>query len=274
MGLAVELNSSKDHHLHQSLSLFVNIDSEVLLLVFLPGLIFKDAFSQNVHLFAIALGQCIIFAFPMVLAGTSLTACICYYILPYGWGFNLCMTVGAILSATDPVAVAALLEQVGAPPRLKVHIAGEALLNDGSAIVFFSIFIERYLYDIGISDQQVGLAEGFKLFFRKSLGAVAIGLFFACGLVTIFYMLGKRFNREENVVEVSATIAVAYLNYYTADAVWETSGVIATVALGVTAKFFGRPMMNDTKLLEDFWSCTYMLEIKPMSVSNHSSVVY
>lgn len=45
------------------------------------------------------------------------------------------MTFGSILSATDPVAVASLLEEVGAPPRLKVHIAGEALLNDGAAIV-------------------------------------------------------------------------------------------------------------------------------------------
>ena len=52
------------------------------------------------------------------------------------------MTFGAILSATDPVAVAVLLEAVGAPPRLKVHIAGEALLNDGAAIVFFDIFSE------------------------------------------------------------------------------------------------------------------------------------
>ena len=44
------------------------------------------------------------------------------------------MVFGAILSATDPVAVSALLNKVGAPPRLKIHISGESLLNDGSAI--------------------------------------------------------------------------------------------------------------------------------------------
>ena len=44
------------------------------------------------------------------------------------------MTFGAILSATDPVAVSALLNELGAPPRLKIHISGESLLNDGSAI--------------------------------------------------------------------------------------------------------------------------------------------
>ena len=45
----------------------------------------------------------------MVLAGTTLTALVAYYIFPYGWSFSLAMTFGSILSATDPVAVAVLL---------------------------------------------------------------------------------------------------------------------------------------------------------------------
>jgi len=91
----------------------------------------------------------------MVLAGTALTALIAYYIFPYGWSFNLAMTFGAILSATDPVAVAALLEQVGAPPRLKVHIAGEALLNDGAAVSVFTWSKEK--------KSPSGLANSFSL---------------------------------------------------------------------------------------------------------------
>jgi CPA1 family monovalent cation:H+ antiporter len=50
------------------------------------------------------------------------------------------MTFGSILSATDPVAVSALLNAVGAPPRLMIHISAEKLLNDGSAMVFYTIF--------------------------------------------------------------------------------------------------------------------------------------
>ena len=73
-------------------------------------------------------------AFPMVLAGTTLTAMVGHYILPYGWSWAFSMMFGAILSATDPVAVSALLNEVGAPPRLRIHISGESLLNDGSAI--------------------------------------------------------------------------------------------------------------------------------------------
>ena len=77
------------------------------------------------------------FFHPQVLAGTVLTAMIGYFILPYGWSWAFCMTFGAILSATDPVAVSALLNELGAPPRLKIHISGESLLNDGSAIGAF-----------------------------------------------------------------------------------------------------------------------------------------
>lgn len=147
------------------------IDGEVLLLTFLPGLLYKDASSLNVHLFFNALSQCMVFAFPMVLAGTVLTALLLYYVFPYDWSFSLCMTAGSILSATDPVAVAALLEAVGAPPRLKVHIAGEALLNDGSAIVFFTIFgLQLYLSELNIEGlgEEIGWWEGIKQFFHMS----------------------------------------------------------------------------------------------------------
>jgi len=88
MGIGAALIET-DHQLHESLQLWVQIDSEVLLLVFLPGLIFKDSIGLNVHLFRVALGQCLNFAFPMVLAGTALTALVAYYIFPYGWSFNL-----------------------------------------------------------------------------------------------------------------------------------------------------------------------------------------
>lgn len=109
-------------HLSESLLMWDNINSEVLLLIFLPGLVFNDAFGLDVHLFGLSIWQCLTYAFPMVLAGTCLTALVGYYVFPFGWSFNLAMTFGSILSATDPVAVSALLEECGAPPRLKIHI--------------------------------------------------------------------------------------------------------------------------------------------------------
>ena len=95
VGVANQHLTDSSHLLHESIhDWWMQIDSEVLLLSFLPGLIYKDASSLNVHLFQVAFGQCLILAFPMVLAGTTLTALVCYYIFPYDWSFNLCMTAG------------------------------------------------------------------------------------------------------------------------------------------------------------------------------------
>ena len=103
----------KNFYINNTIVMWQGIDSEVLLLVFLPGLIFKDALAQNPYLFVMGYFQLFIFAFPNVLAGTYLTAAVANYILPYEWPFFLCLTFGAIMSATDPVAVSALLEEVG-----------------------------------------------------------------------------------------------------------------------------------------------------------------
>ncbi|CAJ1969546.1 unnamed protein product [Cylindrotheca closterium] len=259
MGIVVEIGDFKDH-IDQGIRLWIGINGEVLLLVFLPGLLFKDAMSQNVHHFFRSISQLLIFAFPLVLAGTVLTALVAYYIFPYGWPFNLAMTFGAILAATDPVAVAALLEEVGAPPRLQIHIAGESLLNDGAAIVFYSIFVQKYFFEdlqyIGGDEhaENIDLAKGVAMFFQKALGGTAVGIMFGILQISMLLYLDRRVSREENIVQVTSIIGMAYLNFYTADFVWKTSGVISTVVAGLMIKSLGRATINDLKLLEDFLS--------------------
>jgi hypothetical protein len=56
-------------------------------------------------------------------------------------GANL-WQVGAVLCATDPVAVVALLRDLGASKKLSTVIEGESLFNDGTAIVVFKLFFE------------------------------------------------------------------------------------------------------------------------------------
>jgi NhaP-type Na+/H+ or K+/H+ antiporter len=167
------------------------------------------------------------------------------------------MTFGSILSATDPVAVAALLEVTGAPVRLKMHIAGESLLNDGSAIVFFTIFSLRYLAELDMLPdvgEEIDWPAGIKLFIRMAVGGFAVGILFGVMLLTALRLFTHNLNRHENVVEVASTITAAYLCYYTAEVVWGMSGVIATVTLGLMVAGGGRPLINDNSLMEDFWT--------------------
>ena len=81
-----------------------------------------------------SLPQLLLLAFPLVLVGTGLTALVGYYVIPYDWPWSLAATLGAILASTDPVAVGSVLKKAGAPPRLQMHVSGESLLNDGSAV--------------------------------------------------------------------------------------------------------------------------------------------
>jgi NhaP-type Na+/H+ or K+/H+ antiporter len=239
-----------------SISQWTYIDAEVLFCVFLPGLLFKDALEINFHLFVLSFWQLLLLAFPMVLAGTMLTACVALYVFPYGWTFHHALTFGAILAATDPVAVSALLNEVGAPPRLKTHISGESLLNDGSAVVFFTVFSGLFLYelDIGLGEESTVL-EGFQIFVRMAVGGVSVGMAFALALVGILYKLDRRLDREETVLQVAATVTTAYLSFYTAQVTCEMSGVIAVVTCGILTKAFGGGFIEDhSHVMESFWS--------------------
>jgi len=53
----------------------------------------------------------------------------------------LALVFGAAVSATDPISVVGLFEDLGAPRRLTLLIEGESLLNDGTAIVFFTLVL-------------------------------------------------------------------------------------------------------------------------------------
>ena len=253
MGIGASLSGRTDQ-LTISMSLWSDINGELILLIFLPGLLFWDALDVNFRLFCVSFSQLITMAFPMVLAGATLTACVAFYIFPYDWPWMLCMTFGSILSATDPAAVAALLKEVGAPPRLKMHISGESMLNDGSAVVFYTIFSNIWLRGLGIGlGETYSVAEGFALFFRMSLGGAAVGIAFGLGLVALLFHLNRRLDLEENVVQVATTATVAYLSFYTAEITLGMSGVISVVLTGITAATFGGGMINSRSLMESFW---------------------
>lgn len=79
----------------------------------------------------------------MLLVGTLLSACMMTYLFRYNdcpeFTWEASLMYGSIISATDPVAVVALLNTLGASKRISTMIEGESLLNDGTAMVVFLI---------------------------------------------------------------------------------------------------------------------------------------
>ena len=81
------------------------------------------------------------YAGPGLLMCTGATAMIVLVLYPSWQWYEACL-LGALLSATDPVAVVALLKQVGTGSLLDTLIEAESLLNDGTAMVVFSVLLE------------------------------------------------------------------------------------------------------------------------------------
>ena len=172
-----------------------------------------------------------------------------------GWDWNLSMTFGTILSSTDPVAVAGIFNALGAPPRMQMHIGGESLLNDGSSVLLYNIFSQRFFYQFGLPEfpTELGWGKGFAMFFRLTFGGGLIGLAFGLGTVFMLKFLNRRLSDEENVVQVILTVTVAYMAYFVADVLSGCSGIIATMCCGLTVKVLGATLIHDVGLMLNFW---------------------
>lgn len=125
-----------------------------------------------------------------------------------------------------------------------------------AAVVFFAVFSALFLNELGLPSlaHEVSVAEGFVMFLQLSLGGIAVGLAFTIALVSILYLLNRRMESGEQVLQVAATATVAYLAFYTADSLCHVSGVIAVVVLGTTTKAFGGCFINDWQVMDSFWS--------------------
>jgi NhaP-type Na+/H+ or K+/H+ antiporter len=116
------------------------INPHLMYYIFLPLLIFDSSFNGHFHVIKQQLLSAILMAGPGVFISTVIIAICGIYIFPYNWSWLVGLMFGSILSATDPIAVVAILHDSGASKSLASLIDSESLLNDGSAFVIFLIF--------------------------------------------------------------------------------------------------------------------------------------
>jgi NhaP-type Na+/H+ or K+/H+ antiporter len=116
------------------------INPHLIYYIFLPLLLFDSAFNNQFYVVEKQILSAILLAGPGVLITIGIVAVVGVYIFPYNWSWLVALMFGSILSATDPVAVVALLRDSGASKSLTALIDLESLLNDGSAFVIFMVF--------------------------------------------------------------------------------------------------------------------------------------
>ena len=225
-----------------------NIDPHVILFVFLPTLIFEAAFAMDVHTFRKSVGNASILAIPGIIIAMLLTGALAIAIDMAGiglsgWGWPIALMFGAVVSATDPVAVVSLLKDLGASKKLGTLIEGESLLNDGTAIVLFMVFL------VGITGEATGTSPIIE-FLRVALGGILVGV--VIGSITINWVR-RVFN--DALVEISVIIAAAYMTFYVCEHFFHVSGVLGLVTLGLAMASIGRTRISPEveHFLHEFW---------------------
>ncbi len=191
---------------------------EVVVFLFLPVLIFEAALGLSTRAFLRNLGPILVLAIPALLISAALVGITLYFVL--GTPLAAALLFGALISATDPVAVVAVFRELGVPKRLLTLVEGESLLNDGVAIVLFEILLVAAL------GGEISAAEGLIDFFGVFFGGAAIGAVVGLAAALVLPWLDR-------LGAAALSVAVAYGGFVLADEVLGFSGVMATVASGL-----------------------------------------
>ena len=208
------------------------ISSEAIFFVFLPALIFESALSIDVRRLFDDIGSILLLA----VIGLLISTIVVGYSLWAVSGFALvaCLLVGAIVSATDPVAVVAIFKDLGAPKRLAILVEGESLLNDATAIVIFSILVVMLT-----GESEPSLLAGAWAFVKVFIGGILVG--YVCARA-VCYVIARL--RNLPLAETTLTISLAYLSFIIAEHYLHVSGVMAVVTAALVVGSIGRTAIS------------------------------
>ena len=234
--------------LRSAVDAVANMDPDLILYVFLPLLIFDGAYEMDLHVFRKSLFNSTLLAGPGMVIAMFLTAALIMGIAAFvpqcsGWNWNYALMFGALISATDPVAVVALLRELGTSKRFSTLVDAESMLNDGTGIVLFMLFYGAYTA-AGAPSSPV----------LDCLFVVAVGALLGWLLARLtIWSLGQV--GGDAAVQNSAIIVGAYITFIAAQAFMNVSGVIALVAFGLTISYVGRPHLKPEvhKFMQSFW---------------------
>ena len=193
------------------------ISADAVLYLLVPGLVFDAAFDLTWPVMRRMLAALVGLAVPGVLV-TALVVALLLSTLA-GLPIGLAFVVGAMVSATDPIAVVATLERLKMPAALRTLIEGESLLNDGTGLALVAIAVSA-------STGRMGPMESVATFAIVIVASVALG--YAAGRI------GAALLRAVRNPTFGALVSVAYAYACFAGAtLLGLSGVLVTVIAAI-----------------------------------------
>ena len=212
----------------------LGLDPGVTLFIFLPILLFEGAWNVEVPRLLANWLIVALLAAPGLLLAIAIAAVGLHYFAGLPW--LIALVIGAIISPTDPIAVIALMRQLGLSARLRTIIEGESLFNDGMGAAMYSVALNLLALE---------LAPGFAGHTGAAVGAEALAAawLFAGGIL-IGALVGWAAARvlrliEDHLIETVLTFIVAYGVYLLADLA-RASGILAVVVAGLILGSYGR----------------------------------
>lgn len=229
----------------QALETFT-LTPELVFFIFLPALIFESGLSLDARQLVKDLAPVLTMAVPALLISSSIVGGALWLLL--GIDLITALLFGALISATDPVAVIALFKELGAPLRLNVLVEGESLFNDATAIVVFSILLAMILEGTEVSVMSTGAAV--LQFFVVFIGGALVGGLVGLLVSEMLYQL-----KSSVSAILSMSVVTAYASFILAEHVLHVSGVIATVSAALMLSIYGmsRIPINVKPIVSETW---------------------
>lgn len=243
--LGIVLGSLARNYPELGVLLEFQLTPDLVLFLFLPALIFESAINLDARLLMKDLAPVLILAIPAMLISAGLIGLGLWFIRDFNIIYALLF--GALISATDPVAVIALFRELGAPQRLTVLVEGESLLNDATAIVFFNILLGLAITEqFGITDIGLAILE----FFRVFLGGLFVGAIIGIVLSELLFRI-----RAGMSSYLIMSIVLAYSSFVIAEHIMHVSGVMAVVAAAIALGIFGvsRIPQSEKEIMDETW---------------------
>jgi monovalent cation/hydrogen antiporter len=200
----------------------VELDPDLVLVVFLPPLLYSAAFFADQGAMRRSMRVIVLLAIGLVLATVLGVGVLAHEVFGLPWASAFAL--GAILGPTDALAATAILRRLGVPRRIATVLEGEALVNDATALVAYKVAVAAAVGE-GFSASHAAL---------EFLGVAAGGI--AVGLVAGYLLAAIRRRIDDPMTASSISLFSGYAAFLPADQLG-LSGVLATVACGLYIGF-------------------------------------
>lgn len=198
----------------------IELNSEIVFLIFLPPLLYDAAFNISADEFKININTIGTLSITLVFITASGIAVIAHYFIS-GMTWPLSFVLGAILSATDAVAAMSITKGLGLSHKTITILEGESLVNDASALVAYRFAVAAVT---GAAFVWYMAALEFVVLMA---GGLLVGMIMARILAFIVHRI-----HQNSLATISFMLLMPFVTYLVAEEV-HVSGVIAVVILGL-----------------------------------------